>query len=141
MSLAELLKADLEDLEEEEDEQDENQMKNEENNDEDGNEDVDMEELHIKEEIKLTFDQKTSEYYKTLNKDSVRHIAKLLDSEQLKRIIEQIEVYQREDSKRFEIIGPVEQDPEYKLIVEVNLFIFCLIPFDYLNILTLRQII
>jgi len=124
MSLAELLKADLEDLEEEEDEQDENQMKNEENNDEDGNEDVDMEELHIKEEIKLTFDQKTSEYYKTLNKDSVRHIAKLLDSEQLKRIIEQIEVYQREDSKRFEIIGPVEQDPEYKLIVEVNLFIF-----------------
>ncbi len=62
MSLAELLKADLEDLEEEEDEQDENQMKNEENNDEDENEDVNMEELLIKEEIKLTFDQKTSEF-------------------------------------------------------------------------------
>ena len=119
MSLAELLKADLEDLEEEEEDEDENEneMKNEENNNED--DDVNMEELHVKEEIKLTFDQKTSEYYKTLSKESVRHIAKLLDSEQLKRIIKQIEVYQREDSKRYEIIGPVEQDPEYKLIVEV----------------------
>lgn len=119
MSLAELLKADLDDLEEQ-DEELHSQMNND-NIDNDEIEDVGMdEEVPEAEEIKLTFDQKTSEYYRTLNKDSVRHLAKLLDSEQLKRVTDQIEVYQKENDKRFEIVGPVEQDPEYKLIVEVT---------------------
>ena len=122
MSLAELLKADLEDLEEQDEDLD-SQMNNDNMND-DEIEDVGMaEEVPEEEEIKLTFDQKTSEYYRTLNKDSVRHLAKLLDSEQLKRVTDQIEVYQKENDKRFEIIGPVEQDPEYKLIVEVLIFL------------------
>jgi hypothetical protein len=122
MSLAELLKADLEDLEEQDEELD-SQMNNDNMND-DEIEDVGMaEEMPEEEEIKLTFDQKTSEYYRTLNKDSVRHLAKLLDSEQLKRVTDQIEVYQKENDKRFEIVGPVEQDPEYKLIVEVFLIL------------------
>jgi len=122
MSLAELLKADLEDLEEQDEELD-SQMNNDNMND-DEIEDVGMaEEMPEEEEIKLTFDQKTSEYYRTLNKDSVRHLAKLLDSEQLKRVTDQIEVYQKENDKRFEIVGPVEQDPEYKLIVEVLLIL------------------
>ncbi len=122
MSLAELLKADLEDLEEQDEELD-SQMNNDNMND-DEIEDVGMaEEMPEEEEIKLTFDQKTSEYYRTLNKDSVRHLAKLLDSEQLKRVTDQIEIYQKENDKRFEIVGPVEQDPEYKLIVEVFLIL------------------
>ncbi len=122
MSLAELLKADLEDLEEQDEELD-SQMNNDNMND-DEIEDVGMaEEMPEEEEIKLTFDQKTSEYYRTLNKDSVRHLAKLLDSEQLKRVTDQIEIYQKENDKRFEIVGPVEQDPEYKLIVEVLLIL------------------
>lgn len=124
MSLAELLKADLEDLEEEDDEELDELINKSNNN----NSNVEMKEgeeimeteNEIEEKKVLTFDEKTSELYKTLSKDSVRHLAKLLDSEQLKRIIEKIEVYQKETTKRFEIIGPVEQDPEYKLIVEAN---------------------
>lgn len=118
MSLAELLKADLEDLEEEEDEELDSLMNHDDQTEADESKmilDEDREE-----EKKLTFDEKTSELYKTLNKESVRHIAKLLDSDQLKRITEQIEVYQKQNLTRFEIIGPVEQDPEYKLIVEAN---------------------
>lgn len=125
MSLAELLKADLEDLEEEDDEE-LDELINKSNNNNNSNvemkegEEIMETENEIEEKKVLTFDEKTSELYKTLSKDSVRHLAKLLDSEQLKRIIEKIEVYQKETTKRFEIIGPVEQDPEYKLIVEAN---------------------
>lgn len=49
---------------------------------------------------------------------SVRAIAKLRDSEQLQRVME--EIAERRNSERKEAIGPVEADPEYLLIVEAN---------------------
>jgi len=107
MSLAELLKADLEDLDDEQEELD-NLIKSE-----------------MKEEIEdvgmIVEDTGPSIQNDSFTKESVRSIAKLLDSHQLKHIIEQIEEYQKKNSaNRMEIAGPVEHDPEYKLIVEAN---------------------
>lgn len=51
---------------------------------------------------------------------SVRSIAKLRDSEQLKQVMK--EIAKRIESDRTEILGPVESDPEYQLIVEANNF-------------------
>lgn len=116
MSLAELLKADLEDLE---DEQDEEQYDNE-NSD---LTDIKTEDYEI-EDVGMAVDNTDDKMLidiKPFTKESVRNIAKLLDSQQLKRVIEKIEMYQAGGStKRGEIIGPVEEDPEYKLIVEAN---------------------
>ena len=99
MSLAELLKADLEDLDDEQEELDQ-LIKNEMNED---IEDVGM----------IVEDTKPSIQTDFFNKESVRSIAKLLDSHQLKHIIEQIEEYQKKNSaNRMEIAGPVEHDPE-----------------------------
>jgi U4/U6 small nuclear ribonucleoprotein PRP31 len=112
MSLAELLKADLEDLEDEDEEFQEKlesiKSENEKNEErmEVGveNDDFKVEELNAK----------------INKKDSVRLIAKLLESEQLKNVIERIEFYKQSENQKTEITGPVEQDPEYKLIVEAN---------------------
>lgn len=109
MSLAELLKADLEEDQEED-------LYEDQNND-----------IDIKDEIEEDFDEEKSlqpmeteiEDKKFLTKESVRSIAKLLENEQLKRITDSITFYQ-ESSKRDNLSGPVEQDPEYKLIVEAN---------------------
>ncbi|XP_067121619.1 U4/U6 small nuclear ribonucleoprotein Prp31 [Centruroides vittatus] len=50
---------------------------------------------------------------------SVRAIAKLRDSEELEKIMKAIEVRSKNERKD-EVIGPVEADPEYQLIVEAN---------------------
>ncbi|XP_063711949.1 U4/U6 small nuclear ribonucleoprotein Prp31-like isoform X2 [Symsagittifera roscoffensis] len=53
--------------------------------------------------------------------NSVKEIAKLYASEDLKTLLALIEQYQNEaSSSKSKIVGPVEQDPEYKLIVSAN---------------------
>ena len=125
MSLAELLKADLDDLEDEEGGEDLNEIDDQKMNDPsytDEIEDVGMEVENMgfenKEVDKNEFNFK--------DKDSVKVIAKLLESEKLNKVIEQIDFYKNEEQKKGyqsnlkDIVGPVEQDPEYKLIVEAN---------------------
>lgn len=51
---------------------------------------------------------------------SVRELCKLRDSETLKNIIEQVKAFSSKTRKQSDIIGPVESDPEYQLIVEAN---------------------
>lgn len=51
---------------------------------------------------------------------SVRELCKLRDSETLKNIIEQVKAFSSRTRKQSDIIGPVESDPEYQLIVEAN---------------------
>lgn len=51
---------------------------------------------------------------------SVRELAKLRDSEQLQKIMIQIEKHSKIPRKSADIVGPVESDPEYQLIVEAN---------------------
>lgn len=58
--------------------------------------------------------------YDTTQINSVRELCKLRDSEKLRNIITQIESYGPKIRKAIEIIGPVEADPEYRLIVEAN---------------------
>lgn len=50
----------------------------------------------------------------------MRELAKLRDSEELKKIMFEIEKYSKVSRKSADIIGPVESDPEYQLIVEAN---------------------
>ena len=122
MSLAELLKADLDDLEDEEAEDDLN-----------GNEKMDdpsfsneIEDVGMEvENMGIESTDKTSEM-NFKDKDSVKSIAKLLESEKLNTVRKKIDFYKNEEMKNGrqsslkDIIGPVEQDPEYKLIVEAN---------------------
>ncbi|XP_071639627.1 U4/U6 small nuclear ribonucleoprotein Prp31-like [Temnothorax longispinosus] len=51
---------------------------------------------------------------------SIRELAKLRDSEQLPQVMSQIERHSKVPRKSTDIIGPVESDPEYQLIVEAN---------------------
>lgn len=51
---------------------------------------------------------------------SVRELCKLRDSDKLADIMRQIQSYSEKHRKNHDIIGPVETDPEYKLIVEAN---------------------
>ncbi|KAI4461187.1 pre-mrna splicing factor prp31 [Holotrichia oblita] len=51
---------------------------------------------------------------------SVRELCKLRDSEHLQNIIEQVKIFSSKIRKQSDIIGPVESDPEYQLIVEAN---------------------
>lgn len=51
---------------------------------------------------------------------SIRQLAKLRDSENLTNIMKQIDNYGGKIRRADEIIGPVEADPEYQLIVEAN---------------------
>lgn len=51
---------------------------------------------------------------------SIREIAKLRDSKRLRDIMDQIDDYSTKPRKAEDIIGPVEADPEYQLIVEAN---------------------
>lgn len=48
-------------------------------------------------------------------------MCKLRDSEELKNILKEIDTYvQKNPRKSTEMIGNVESDPEYQLIVEAN---------------------
>ena len=51
---------------------------------------------------------------------SVKQVAKLWNSDKLRNIKESIDKYVNTPRKAEELIGPVESDPEYKLIVEAN---------------------
>lgn len=51
---------------------------------------------------------------------SIRELARLHDSDQLKKTMALIEDYSIRLRKSEDIIGPVESDPEYQLIVEAN---------------------
>lgn len=51
---------------------------------------------------------------------SVRELCKLRDSNRLVGILEEIECYAKSPRKSNEMIGNVESDPEYQLIVESN---------------------
>lgn len=101
MSLADELLADLEE------------------NDQDDLEDaMDTAEGEIKEEkpdIKdIPMEQDTTQI------NSVRELCKLRDSEKLASIMAQVKEYSMKSRKNSDIIGPVETDPEYQLIVEAN---------------------
>ncbi|KAK6638007.1 U4/U6 small nuclear ribonucleoprotein Prp31 [Polyplax serrata] len=52
--------------------------------------------------------------------NSIRQLATLRDSPQLQRIMQLIDSYSQKIRKPSDIIGPVEADPEYQLIVEAN---------------------
>lgn len=55
-----------------------------------------------------------------LKATSIRQICKLRDSEQLNRVLNQIDENVTRARNSDDIVGPVESDPEYKLIVEAN---------------------
>lgn len=62
----------------------------------------------------------SSPLYAGIKVSSVRELAKLRDSEQLQLVMLQIEQHSKVPRKSTDIIGPVEADPEYQLIVEAN---------------------
>lgn len=47
-------------------------------------------------------------------------MASLRDSDHLQKIMEEIDNYSKKIRRPSDIIGPVESDPEYQLIVEAN---------------------
>jgi U4/U6 small nuclear ribonucleoprotein PRP31 len=110
MSLADVLKADLDDLEDLEDDQINSSNHNDEIEDVTMAEEMTENEIYKSQAILTNYAATT---------DSVRNIAKLIDSDQLKTITTKIENY-RVNPRNTVIIGSVEQDDEYKLIVEAN---------------------
>ncbi|XP_038064424.1 U4/U6 small nuclear ribonucleoprotein Prp31-like [Patiria miniata] len=96
MSLADELLADLEEIAEE-------GVEAEAVNDED-------EDIQDVDEIGMDVDTKA---------DSITSIAKLRHSKELKNVMAQIEYFQ-ENPRKEEVVGPVEADPEYQLIVQAN---------------------
>lgn len=98
MSLADELLADLEDVDSGGEEESEKTVEN-----------------PIQEE---TFSNLTMEI--DVKVKSIREIAKLRDSEKLSRIMSQVQQFILKPRSSDEIIGTVESDPEYQLIVEAN---------------------
>ncbi|EDQ92511.1 uncharacterized protein MONBRDRAFT_35569 [Monosiga brevicollis MX1] len=105
MSLHDQLLADLDDLEDEEDDLEET---------EEGEAGVEGEDEddEVQEQDAMEVD------LQQLKDDSVKSIAKLAEGAQLRRILERIDHYQSMPERT--IVGPVEEDEEYKLIVEAN---------------------
>ncbi|XP_050310243.1 U4/U6 small nuclear ribonucleoprotein Prp31 [Anthonomus grandis grandis] len=105
MSLADELLADLEGNDHDEDELEDEPMDTRE----------EIEEKEEKPDIKqLQMEIDTTQI------QSVRELCKLRDSDKLKSVMQQINNYGTTIRKATEIIGPVEADPEYQLIVEAN---------------------
>lgn len=102
MSLADELLADLED---------ENDV-----------EDVEIKEEHISDDEKSGEDEpmEFEEMKVDVKVDSIRSICKLRDSARLQDILAQIEKYRLKNRSTAEMIGNLESDPEYQLIVEAN---------------------
>lgn len=104
MSLADELLADLEDNDHEEEDHEELMETQEE-----------VEENEEKPDIKqLQMDIDTTQIH------SVRELCLLRDSEKLQNVMKKIEQYGSKPRQATDIIGPVEADPEYQLIVEAN---------------------
>eukprot|EP00045_Choanoeca_perplexa_P008737 m.82094 g.82094 ORF g.82094 m.82094 type:complete len:487 (-) comp14599_c0_seq1:958-2418(-) len=100
MSLHDQLLADLDDLDGDDVEE---EMDDNEDGDDDADDDVTAMDLTLAE---LKEDQ------------TVKSIAKLADSEQLRRVLSSIEHFSALPERA--IVGPIEEDDEYKLIVESN---------------------
>lgn len=102
MSLADELLADLED---------ENDI-----------EDVEIKEENISDDEKSGEDElmEFEEMKVDVKVDSIRSICKLRDSERLQDILAQIEKFRLKNRSAAEMIGNLESDPEYQLIVEAN---------------------
>ena len=124
MSLMELLKADLEDEEEPIEEDQPTTTANKKHGDDDDDESnrmsVDEEKFAQLYSVEDKSEVKLGLLNETTVKGSIKNIAKLVDSEQMRRVVSTIEKYQSDPTPRTTINGPVEQDPEYKLIVEAN---------------------
>lgn len=84
---------------------------------------TDLEELLEQKDVKIKKEEIETEVSMEIDVEkivSIRQLAKLRDSDLLKSIIKQIESYKGRVRKSEDIIGPVEADPEYQLIVEAN---------------------
>ncbi|XP_066244803.1 U4/U6 small nuclear ribonucleoprotein Prp31 [Euwallacea similis] len=104
MSLADELLADLEENDQEDEEEDQPMQAEE-----------PMQEVLEKPDIKqLQMEIDTTQI------NSVRELCKLRDSAKLINVMQQIQNYGTKIRKATDIIGPVEADPEYQLIVEAN---------------------
>ncbi|ESO09443.1 hypothetical protein HELRODRAFT_185344 [Helobdella robusta] len=87
---------------------------------EDGNQDDDLMMMDVGLEEKMDVNDIQDVSMPQAKADlSVNSIAKLRDSKELNRILKEVEHYSKL-SKSAEKCGPVEADPEYKLIVEAN---------------------
>ncbi|XP_033751531.1 U4/U6 small nuclear ribonucleoprotein Prp31-like [Pecten maximus] len=84
---------------------------------EDADDDLDEHEAEVESMDIAEVDEKAEVDYK--DKETVKSVAKLRDSEQLANILVNIEKYASQP-RRQKVAGPVEADPEYKLIVEAN---------------------
>jgi U4/U6 small nuclear ribonucleoprotein PRP31 len=56
-----------------------------------------------------------------VNYDRVTSVARLTQSANYKRIIQQVETALARGTDYYKLRGPVEHDPEYKLVVDVNM--------------------
>lgn len=56
----------------------------------------------------------------SLKVDSIRELCKLRDSPELNRILEDMREFAKKPRSCSEMIGNVESDPEYQLIVQAN---------------------
>lgn len=74
---------------------------------------MEMEPFDVKPDVNKIIEQE-------IKAKSIHQIAKLRHSEQLKNVMENIEKYQKTNNMQNSIVGPVESDPEYQLIVEAN---------------------
>ncbi|XP_023246053.1 U4/U6 small nuclear ribonucleoprotein Prp31-like [Copidosoma floridanum] len=57
---------------------------------------------------------------KEIKVDSIKELAKLRDSPLMRKVTSSIDSYSKITRKSVDIVGPVESDPEYQLIVEAN---------------------
>ncbi|XP_065898925.1 U4/U6 small nuclear ribonucleoprotein Prp31-like [Dysidea avara] len=84
--------------------------------DEVGNERDEVEQWQNEDEMEVPNEAQGGE---AVSDKSVKSMAKLLDSRELLEMVKQIGTYM-EKGARSEVLGPVEADPEYQLIVESN---------------------
>jgi U4/U6 small nuclear ribonucleoprotein PRP31 len=116
-------KADLEDLDEEDDQELEEKIKQQTTSNQDNQMDVDNQVNEKDDQQQQQQQDWGSNKNVSCQRESVKEIAKLLDSEKLNKVIERIKYYQLSTNKMTnlsQINGAVEQNPEYKLIVEAN---------------------
>ncbi|CAB0035639.1 unnamed protein product [Trichogramma brassicae] len=85
----------------------------------DDNDDI-IPEPEVAEELVTTAVPTTKITEKDIKVDSIRELAKLRDSYLVQKVTSAIDKYSKILRKSSDIVGPVESDPEYLLIVEAN---------------------
>ncbi len=113
----------MEDLDEEDDQELEEKIKQQTTSNQDNQMDVDNQVNEKDDQQQQQQQDWGSNKNVSCQRESVKEIAKLLDSEKLNKVIERIKYYQLSTNKMTnlsQINGAVEQNPEYKLIVEAN---------------------